>query len=78
MPLAAPVSPPPLFEGDCLTSDEFLCRWEAMPDLKHAELIDGIVYTPSPVSRDHGQFEYVLTAWLRDSANNKYPIMKMP
>ena len=38
MSMAAPVSPPPLRDGDRLTSDEFLRRWEAMPDLKHAEL----------------------------------------
>jgi hypothetical protein len=31
-------------------------RWGAMPDLKHAELIDGIVYAPSPVSRLHSVF----------------------
>jgi hypothetical protein len=48
MPLAAPVSIPPLLEGDSPTSEEFLRRWEAIPDLKHAELIDGIVYMPSP------------------------------
>jgi hypothetical protein len=42
--LTAPVSIPPLLEGDSLTSAEFLRRWEEIPDLKHAELIDGIVY----------------------------------
>jgi hypothetical protein len=57
MSLAAPVSPPPLLEGDCLTSDEFLRRWEAMEDVKHAELVDGIVYMPSPVGLNHGAFE---------------------
>jgi len=36
--------PPPLREGERMTSNEFLRRWEAMPDLKHAELIDGIVF----------------------------------
>ena len=56
MSIAAPVSPPPLRDGDRLTSDEFLRRWEAMPDLKHAELIDGIVHMPSPVSYKHGDY----------------------
>jgi hypothetical protein len=46
MPISAPASPPPLRDGDRLTSGEFLRRWEAMPDLKHAELIDGVVYRP--------------------------------
>ena len=40
-------STPPLIEGDSLNSDEFLFRWEAMPDLARAELIDGIVSMPS-------------------------------
>jgi len=57
MPLAPHVSTPPLPEGDPLTSDEFMRRWEEIPDLKHAEPIDGIVYMPSPVSRGHHIFE---------------------
>jgi len=64
MPLAAPVSTPPLLEGDSLTSDEFLRLWEEMPDLKHAELIDGIVYMRSPVTLDHGDFQLFLGHWL--------------
>ena len=64
MSMAAHTSPPPLRDGDRLTSDEFLRRWEAMPDLKFAELIDGIVYMPSPVSLPHGQFDAPLTGWL--------------
>ena len=28
---------------------------EAMPELKFAELIDGVVYMPSPQTSDHGQ-----------------------
>jgi Uma2 family endonuclease len=64
MSIAAPVSPPPLRDGDRLTSDEFLRRWEAMPDLKRAELIDGIVYMPSPISLNHGDFQNPLCGWL--------------
>src|SRR5438309_1135144 len=64
MPLAASVSIPPLLEGDSLTSDEFLRRWEEIPDLKRAELIDGIVYMPSPVSRGHQELECFLAGWL--------------
>ncbi len=40
--------PPVLREGDRLTAREFLHRWKAMPELKHAELIDGIVFMASP------------------------------
>ena len=64
MPMAAPVLPPPLQDGDRLDSAEFLRRWEAMPDLKHAELIDGIVYMPSPVSLKHSDFHGTLAGWI--------------
>jgi Uma2 family endonuclease len=64
MSISAPVSPPPLRDGDRLTADEFLRRWEAMPGLQHAELIDGIVYMPSPVSSKHGGFHLPLSGWL--------------
>ena len=64
MPLAAPVSTPPLIEGDSLTSSEFLRRWEEMPDVRRAELIDGIVYMPSPVSSGHARYESFFNAWL--------------
>ena len=64
MPLAAQILPLPLRDGDQLTSDEFLRRWEAMPDLKHAELIEGIVYMPSPVSSPHSRFQVRLSHWL--------------
>ena len=68
MSMAAPVSPPLLRDGDRLTSDEFMRRWEAMPDLKHAELIDGIVSMSSPVSRKHSDFHTPLAGWLANYA----------
>lgn len=40
----------PLVAGDHLTRDEFERRYHAMPHVKKAELIEGIVYMPSPVS----------------------------
>jgi Uma2 family endonuclease len=43
---------------------EFLARWEADPYLKRAELIEGVVYVPSPVSLPHGSFESALHLWL--------------
>ncbi len=55
---------PPLREGDRLMREEFLRRWEAMPELKHAELIDGIVYMPSPVSTAHGDRHFAVAGWL--------------
>ena len=38
-----------LESGDQLTRQEFERRYEAMPELKKAELIEGEVYLPSPV-----------------------------
>jgi Uma2 family endonuclease len=55
---------PPLVEGDHLSRDEFLRRWEAMPHVKRAELIEGVVYMPSPVSFDHGDPDLHVSAWL--------------
>lgn len=64
MPMAAAVLPPPLRDGDRLTREEFLRRWEAMPDVKWAELIDGVVHMPSPISDIHGDFHFRLSGWL--------------
>jgi Uma2 family endonuclease len=43
---------PPLENGDQLTRAEFERRYEAMPWLKKAELIEGVVYTGSPVHNE--------------------------
>ncbi len=51
-----PESIRPLEPGDRLTRDEFERRYDAMPQLKKAELIEGVVYMPSPVrQRHHGR-----------------------
>jgi hypothetical protein len=47
---------PPLENGDRLTRVEFERRYDAMPHLKKAELIEGEVFMPSPVR--HGQHNY--------------------
>ncbi len=50
------VAEPLLEAGDRLTRDEFEHRYERMPDLRKAELIEGIVYMPSPVrARKHAK-----------------------
>ncbi len=36
-----------LEHGERLSREEFMARWERMPQLKRAELIDGTVYLPS-------------------------------
>ena len=56
---------PLLKHGERLTREEFERRYEAMPHLKKAELIEGIVYTPSPVRIDfHGRPHAQIMAWL--------------
>jgi hypothetical protein len=57
-PAVAPALPariPPLENGDRLTRAEFERRYDAMPNLKKAELIEGVVHMPSPVNhQQHG------------------------
>jgi hypothetical protein len=54
----------PLENGDHLTRDEFERRYEAMPNLKKAELIDGVVYMPSPVRAEgHGKEHAAVMGW---------------
>jgi hypothetical protein len=55
---------PPLVAGDYLSRDEFLRRWEATPRIKRAELLQGVVYMPSPVSFDHGDSDLHVSTWL--------------
>lgn len=56
---------PELQAGDRLTRIEFERRYSAMTDLKKAELIDGIVYMPSPVRYSvHGRPHAVLAGLL--------------
>src|ERR687886_253158 len=63
--VAHPAGVPPLENGDRLTRDEFERRYEAMPHLKKAELIEGVVYVPSPVRhRHHGAPHALMIGWL--------------
>jgi Uma2 family endonuclease len=58
-------SPPPLQSGDRLSADEFERRYDAMPQLKKAELVEGVVYVPSPVTfDDHAGPHFDLITWL--------------
>lgn len=59
-----PSGVPPLEIGDHLTRAEFERRYNAMPGIKKAELIEGVVYMPSPVKRRHGQPHLFLATWL--------------
>ncbi|MGH9755524.1 MAG: Uma2 family endonuclease [Blastocatellia bacterium] len=59
------VKPPRLNQGDRLTREEFERRYDAMPNLNKAELIEGVVYLPSPVRHvEHGKPHGILTTWI--------------
>lgn len=63
------VSIPPLENGDHLSATEFLRRYEAMPHVKKAELIQGVVHMASPVpARDHGRKDNLIQGWLGNYA----------
>jgi len=56
----------PLLEnGDRLTRAEFERRYNAMPQVKKAELIEGVVYMPSPVRyTSHAKPHLWINTWL--------------
>ena len=59
------VSVPPLENGDQLTLNEFLRRYDGMHDVKKAELIEGIVHMPSPVRAEaHAEPDGLIHIWL--------------
>jgi Uma2 family endonuclease len=61
-----PAAVPRLCNGDHLSVEEFERRYAAMPEVKKAELIEGVVYMPSPVTMDfHGSPHSALVAWLK-------------
>lgn len=56
---------PPLENGDKLTRAEFERRYHAMPNLKKAELVEGIVYMASPLRvQGHGEPHSDIMTWL--------------
>lgn len=56
---------PPLEQGDHLSRAEFERRYDAMPALKKAELIEGVVHMGSPVRLErHGQQHVLISFWV--------------
>jgi Uma2 family endonuclease len=55
---------PPLVAGEHLDQPTFHERYEAMPPETRAELVDGVVYMPSPLSYDHGEEDNNACGWL--------------
>ncbi len=58
-------SQPPLYAGDRLSRVEFERRYHAHPEIKKAELVEGIVYMPSPARfSQHSQPQADVITWL--------------
>lgn len=56
---------PPFENGDRLTLQEFERRYAAMPHVKKAELIEGVVHMPSPLHiREHAEPHANIMTWL--------------
>jgi Uma2 family endonuclease len=56
---------PPLYAGDHLSRAEFERRYTAMPSVKKAELVEGIVYMPSPTYHLlHGKPHSRIVGWI--------------
>jgi hypothetical protein len=54
----------PLVEGQRLDQPTFHALYQAMPPGTKAELIEGVVYMPSPVGSAHGRSQVPLIMWL--------------
>src|SRR5947207_2503088 len=61
-----PPSPPPprLEAGDHLDQATFHRLYEAMPPDFRAELIEGVVFVPSPQHRGHSRHQRLISGWL--------------
>src|ERR1700728_587978 len=53
-----------LVEGQRLSQAEFHALYEAMPPGTRAELINGVVFMPSPVGPPHGRAHVPTLVWL--------------
>ncbi len=63
--LKQPEQTPPLEFGDRLSRAEFERRYRAHPEIKKAELIEGVVYMPSPIHHErHGRPHIWINTWL--------------
>jgi Uma2 family endonuclease len=63
-PPTAPQSLPLLEQGDHLDQKTFHERYEAMPNVKKAELIQGMVFMGAAALRQHSRMHSILVRWL--------------
>ncbi len=55
---------PRLEAGDLLSQPTFHERYQAMPPGTRAELVEGVVVMPSPLSANHGRYHADVVTWL--------------
>lgn len=68
-----------LENGDVLTKEEFLCRWEDTPEIRHAELLEGVVYVNSAaISTRHGRPQGILLSWLDEYERHTPNVIVLP
>jgi Uma2 family endonuclease len=69
---------PPLEPGDRLSRDEFERRYEQLPEVAKAELIEGTVYMRSPTrARKHAQPHSQMDTWLGVYASETPGVMSV-
>jgi Uma2 family endonuclease len=54
----------PLENGDTMTRAEFHWRYSQHPEIKKAELVEGVVHVASPVSIAHAKAHGAMTQWI--------------
>lgn len=67
---------PVLENGDRLSLAEFERRYEAMPNDRKAELIEGVVYLSSPVRVEHADADGIVHTWLGTYAG-RHPALQL-
>ena len=55
---------PPLESGDRMASEEFHRRYQMHPEIRKAELVEGVVYVASPVRVEHAERHTDIARWL--------------
>jgi Uma2 family endonuclease len=69
-PVTKIAAPETLVDGQRLDQPTFHALYTAMPASTRAELIDGVVYMPSPMGRAHGRAQLPVNMWLGQYAEN--------
>jgi Uma2 family endonuclease len=54
----------PLQSGDILSVAEFHRRYQQHPEIKKADLVEGVVYVSSPVHAEHGEAHLKVNFWI--------------